>query len=299
MKIALALRLRACGSGNFRMRQRLHRHTIVLVVAALVFAGLAAAESFRSGRDLDEQFPSVALAGPAHALVVLPAGYRRAAFGIRSSTSCTGCRGRRARTAPAAGSSVRSSSGPAILVEPQGAESGDTDPEYLDWGPAATGRPTSRASCPATSTGTSERSRPARPGDRRALGRRLRRGRARARPSRTVLGGRVVVGVLPSDRSDRAKPLAAAAGRRTSHNLIGRCGSDQRRRPTFFAFYVGRGDARFRAENRQLHRELAPRACRTSSRSTRAGTRRRCGRRTPRLAARWRSPGSRADYALA
>jgi enterochelin esterase-like enzyme len=30
-----------------------------------------------------------------------------------------------------------------------------------------------------------------------------------------------------------------------------------RRRPTFFAFYVGLGDSRFRAENRRLHRELA------------------------------------------
>ena len=29
-----------------------------------------------------------------------------------------------------------------------------------------------------------------------------------------------------------------------------------RRRPTFFAFYVGRGDSRFRAENLRLHREL-------------------------------------------
>ena len=29
-----------------------------------------------------------------------------------------------------------------------------------------------------------------------------------------------------------------------------------RRRPTFFAFYVGRGDTRFRAENFRLHREL-------------------------------------------
>jgi enterochelin esterase-like enzyme len=29
------------------------------------------------------------------------------------------------------------------------------------------------------------------------------------------------------------------------------------RRPTFFAFYVGSGDARFRDENRLFHRELA------------------------------------------
>ena len=30
-----------------------------------------------------------------------------------------------------------------------------------------------------------------------------------------------------------------------------------KRRLTFFAFYVGRADGRFRAENRRLHRELA------------------------------------------
>ena len=40
------------------------------------------------------------------------------------------------------------------------------------------------------------------------------------------------------------------------HQLIGELRRDVRRRPTFLAFYVGKGDVRFRAENVQFDREL-------------------------------------------
>ena len=40
------------------------------------------------------------------------------------------------------------------------------------------------------------------------------------------------------------------------HNLISVLKADDRRRSTFFAFYVGDGDSRFLAENLQLNREL-------------------------------------------
>ncbi len=40
------------------------------------------------------------------------------------------------------------------------------------------------------------------------------------------------------------------------HQLIGGLQRDLRGRPTFLAFYVGRGDVRFRAENVQFDKEL-------------------------------------------
>ena len=42
----------------------------------------------------------------------------------------------------------------------------------------------------------------------------------------------------------------------SAHNLVPKLEADERKRPTFFAFYVGAGDKRFRAENEQLDREL-------------------------------------------
>jgi enterochelin esterase-like enzyme len=42
----------------------------------------------------------------------------------------------------------------------------------------------------------------------------------------------------------------------SAHVLVPRLRADERRRPTFFAFYVGSEDRRFRAENEQFHREL-------------------------------------------
>ena len=67
---------------------------------------------------------------------------------------------------------------------------------------------------------------------------------------------RVVVGVLPPDRSERARSRCRAEPQRTPHTLIGDLRASQKRQPTFFAFYVGRGDNRFRAENVQFDREL-------------------------------------------
>src|SRR5439155_17314397 len=42
----------------------------------------------------------------------------------------------------------------------------------------------------------------------------------------------------------------------SAHVLVARLRADEWRRPTFFAFYVGSEDRRFRAENEQLDREL-------------------------------------------
>jgi enterochelin esterase-like enzyme len=42
----------------------------------------------------------------------------------------------------------------------------------------------------------------------------------------------------------------------SAHALVPRLQADERHRRTFFAFYVGREDTRFRAENEELDREL-------------------------------------------
>jgi len=49
---------------------------------------------------------------------------------------------------------------------------------------------------------------------------------------------------------------SARNARANVHRFVSALRADERRRPTFFAFYVGTGDKRFRAENEQLNREL-------------------------------------------
>src|SRR5919201_982556 len=149
----------------------------------------------------------------------------------------------------------------AILVAPQGARDGDDDPEYLDWGPGRNWET--------------------------ALGEELphfvdahfrtianRRGRALIGFSAGGYGAVLIAlhhlgsySVIESwsgyfhptnRRGDYALDLGSpAANRRASaHSFVHALRLGFKRRPTFFAFYVGRGDARFRAENRRLHREL-------------------------------------------
>jgi len=151
---------------------------------------------------------------------------------------------------------------PAIFVAPQGARDGDDDPEYLDWG---SGRNWETA-----------------------IGRELPQWVDRHYRTIPKRRGRAIVGLSaggygavllalhhlgsysvmeswsgyfhPTNRSGTA-PLdlgSTAANRRASaHSFVRSLRRVFRRRPTFFAFYVGRGDATFRAENQHLHRELA------------------------------------------
>jgi putative tributyrin esterase len=150
---------------------------------------------------------------------------------------------------------------PAIFVAPQGARDGDDDPEYLDWG---TGRNWETA-----------------------IGTELPRWIDAHYRTLASRHGRAVVGLSaggygavllalhhlgsysvieswsgyfhPTNRTGTA-PLnlgSTAANRRASvHSFVRSLRKVFRRRPTFFAFYVGRGDATFRAENQRLHREL-------------------------------------------
>lgn len=149
----------------------------------------------------------------------------------------------------------------AIIVAPQGARDNDSDPEYLDWGP----------------------------------GRNWETAIARDIVSyvdshfRTISGrrGRAIVGLSAggygavllalhhlqsfsvveswSGYFHPTNPAGTAAldlgspqanARASAHTFVSRLKQAVARRPTFFAFYVGKADARFRAENVRLDREL-------------------------------------------
>jgi enterochelin esterase-like enzyme len=212
----------------------------------------------RGARTVDDGFISVAVGGPVHARVLLPASY--------DDTP-----GRRYPVVyflhglPASSSSYLGNTwlehalqqaGPAILVLPQGARDADSDPEYLDWG---TGRNW------ATYVSTE-------------LVRHI-DSRFRTIPNRSgraIVGlsaggyGATIIGLNHLDRfsvieswsgyfhpTDPSGTKALARGPLAiAHRLIPHLKRDQQRRPTFFAFYVGQGDERFEAENVQLAHEL-------------------------------------------
>jgi enterochelin esterase-like enzyme len=149
----------------------------------------------------------------------------------------------------------------AILVAPQGARDHDTDPEYLDWGPGRNWEEAVSKELPAYV-------------DAHYRTIRDRRGRALVGLSAggygavslafhhldsfgvveswsgyfhpTTPSGTAALDLGSRPRNRRANIHAAVAGLRRQFRL----------HPTFFAFYVGREDARFRAESLQLHSEL-------------------------------------------
>lgn len=233
------------------MRRSLY---IAAGLTALTFAAAAAAMMLHQSRDLDERIRSVALNGEVHARVVLPANYddlphRRFPVvyflhGLPADASTyrgnTWLAGAMAKV------------GPAILVLPQGARGADTDPEYLNWGAGRNWESYISRELP------------------NYIDAHFRTIRSRA--GRAIVGlsaggyGATIVGLdhprtfsvieswsgyfHPTDPTG-TQPLARGPAS-NAHNLFGRLRSAS----TFFAFYVGRGDTRFLAENQQADREL-------------------------------------------
>jgi S-formylglutathione hydrolase FrmB len=149
----------------------------------------------------------------------------------------------------------------AIIVAPQGARDNDSDPEYLDWGP---GRNWETAITRDVVGYVDSHFRT-----------------IRGRQGRAIVGlsaggyGAVMVALHhleafsvveswsgyfhPTDPTGvQALDLgsASANANASAHAFVGKLRRGFARRPTFFAFYVGRGDSRFRAENRRFDREL-------------------------------------------
>lgn len=212
-----------------------------------------------ASRDLDERVVSAALRGQVHVRIVLPPDYARHP-------------GRRYPVVyflhglPASGDSYRGNdwlvdamakAGPAILVMPQGARNSDTDPEYLDWGAGRNWETYVAGEIPRF-VDRHFRTIPTREG--RAIVGLSAGGYGATLIALHHLGEFSVVeswsGYFhPTDPTgtqplDRGPPASV-------HTLLAKLRVDEHRRSTFIAFYVGRGDVRFRAENAQLDGELS------------------------------------------
>ena len=148
-----------------------------------------------------------------------------------------------------------------MIIAPQGARDGDSDPEYLDWGPGPALEDGDRASVPRF-VDTHFRTIP------------NRRGRALVGLSAGGYGAVLLAlhhlasfSVIeswsgyfhPTDPTGtRALDLGSSTRNAiaSAHTFVASLRRTFARRHTFFAFYVGSEDVRFRAENARLHQEL-------------------------------------------
>ena len=208
-------------------------------------------------------FSSKAVRGRVHLVVVLPAGYAKShvrypvvyfLHGLPTSPQAY----RHVGFLTQALASLRRQ---AILVAPQAARDKDRDPEYLDWGPRRNWEQAVSQQLPAYID---------------AHFRTIPDRRARALVGLSA-GGYGAVALAfhhlesfsvveswsgyfhPTDPSGtKTLDLGSAQRNRRAnlHNAVDGLRDAFRAQPTFFGFYVGRGDARFRAENLELHREL-------------------------------------------
>jgi S-formylglutathione hydrolase FrmB len=230
----------------------------ISVALALVSSTGATAARLTQSRDLDEGILSVALKGRVHARVVLPAGYEDT---TRRYPVVYFLHGLPAGSKAYLGNgwliAALERAGPAILVFPQGARDTDTDPEYLNWGSGREWESYVAEEVP------------------RYVDAHFRT--IRSRTGRAIVGlsaggyGATILGLHhlgsfsvveswsgyfhPTDPTG-TRPLARGPAT-NAHTLIAELHASQKRQPTFFAFYVGRGDNRFRSENVRFARELS------------------------------------------
>lgn len=246
------------------MVRRIASGLLLAAAATLVCAGDAAASRTRLQHvSLDRAIFSPSVQGKLQLAIYVPSNYAHTGRRYPVVYFLHGL--------PAASTSYRTSSflataldktgRRAIIVAPQGARDSDSDPEYLDWG---NGRNWETAIT------------------RDVVGyvdshfRTIANRRGRALVGLSAGGyGAVILSLHhlsafsvveswsgyfhPTDPDGtRALDLGStAANRRASaHTFVHSLRAAFTSRPTFFAFYVGLGDARFRRENEQLHREL-------------------------------------------
>lgn len=232
------------------------RRALIVLVAVAALAGAAVAIA-RQTTGLDEPIRSVALGGRVHALVVLPSDYATSGERYPVVYFLHGL--------PAGPTAYRSFGwledafadvGGAILVVPQGARAGDTDPEYRDWGVGRNWETYIARELPAY---VDAHFRTIANRDGRAI-----MGLSAGGYGATAIGlanlGRFSVVESWSGYFHPTDPTGTktiTAGPHSDvHALIALLQADERSRPTFLGFYVGRGDDRFRQENEQLNREL-------------------------------------------
>jgi enterochelin esterase-like enzyme len=236
----------------------------LLVVGALVVVLLRVAGSAAAQRELDTQFASASLSGSLHFEVYLPDDYDTSGLRYPVIYFLHGL--------PAGGDDYRSVGfvaralerlgKPAILVTPQGARDREPDPEYLNLGKGDNWDTAIARELP-------------RVVDARFRTIATRSGRAIVGLSAGGYGAMHIAlehlpefsvveswsgyfhptnpaGTLPLDLGSPRQNDAANVHRQTKRVL-----AQLARLPTFIAFYVGKGDVRFAAENEVLNRELA------------------------------------------
>jgi S-formylglutathione hydrolase FrmB len=235
------------------------RAGLVILAGIALAAAAAAVASTLFQRRQDASFRSLALGGALHYEVYLPADYATSRLhypvvyflhGLPSTSTAYQSLGFVETALDKVGQ-------PAILVVPQGARSDEPDPEYLgDWDTAIAGE------LP-------------RVVDSRFRTIRARRGRALVGVSAGGYGAMHLAlehleefavveswsGYFHPTDPTGTKPLdlgsASKNGRADVHRQVDAARGRLEQLPTFIAFYVGRDDWRFSAENEQLNRELS------------------------------------------
>ena len=236
---------------------------VTLALGALVVAGDATTRS-EGLLKVERAIYSPAVAGRLRLAVYLPANYATSGkrypviYFLHGLPAVAGS----FRGADFLAHALASSGRRAIIVAPQGARDNDSDPEYLDWGP---GRNWETAITRDVVGYVDSHLRT-----------------IRTRQGRAIVGlsaggyGAVMLALHhlpafsvveswsgyfhPTDPAgEQALDLgsAQANANASAHAFVKTLRRGFARRPTFFAFYVGSGDARFRDENRVFHRELA------------------------------------------
>jgi S-formylglutathione hydrolase FrmB len=240
---------------------RLRALTAALATAALAVTGAHARSAAVEPPVVDSSFYSHALKGRVSVAVYLPVGYGQDGKRYPVVYFLHGL--------PASPSAYRGASfiadalrGRAILVAPQGDRDGDSDPEYLDWGPGRNWETALAAELPSWV-------------DEHFRTIASRRGRAIVGLSAGGYGAFLIglhhldeFGAIeswsgyfhPTDPSG-TQPLdvgsSASNQRASAHALLPSVHAALRVRPTFIGFYVGAGDTRFAKENALLDSELA------------------------------------------
>jgi enterochelin esterase-like enzyme len=238
--------------------------TVSLAAAgALAVALLAASPASGSQRRLETSYESAAIGGSLHFEVYLPPAYAESSIrypvlyvlhGLPSTASAYTSLGFVERALDSAGR-------PAIVVVPQGARAGESDPEYLDRGPG-------------DQWGTAIASELPRVVDARFRTIRSRSGRALIGISAGGYGAMQLVlhhldefsaveswsGYFhPTDPTGTHTLELGSAARDANanvHRTLPSVRNTLRASKTFIAFYVGRSDWRFYAENESLNQEL-------------------------------------------
>jgi putative tributyrin esterase len=236
---------------------------VTLTLGALVVTSGAHTRSERPLK-VERAIYSPAVGGRLRLVVYLPAGYASSGrrfpvvYFLHGLPAAAGS----FRGADFLARALASSGRRAIIVAPQGARDTDSDPEYLDWGP---GRNWETAIARDVVGYVDSHF--------RTIG--TRRGRAIVGLSAGGYGAVMLAlhhlpafsvveswsGYFhPTDPAgDHALDLGSlqANANASAHEFVKSLKRGFARRPTFFAFYVGSGDDRFRDENQLFHRELA------------------------------------------